>query len=83
MIQKGFLKNQATKDMKDNRHVSIASKSILYLGVFILISALIYMIANLSKADAIIKIWLPFMVAGVVLVFMSQLITWQYLKRHR
>ncbi len=83
MIYKGFLRNQVKRDSKDNRYISIASKSILYWGVFILISALIYMIINFSKTDSIINIWLPFMIAGVVLVFVSQLIKWQYVKLNR
>jgi uncharacterized membrane-anchored protein len=78
MIQKGSLTKDPKRDLKDTRFVSIASQSMLYLGVVILISALIYMIANLAKADAIISIWLPFMIAGVFLVFMSQLIKWKY-----
>ena len=62
MIQKGFLTNKTKLESKDTRFSSIASKSILYLGIIILISALIYMIANFAKADAIINIWLPFMI---------------------
>ncbi len=83
MIQKGFLTKGPKRDLKDTRFVSIASQSMLYLGVVILISALTYMIANLAKADAIISIWLPFMIAGVFLVFMSQMIKWKYLRVHR
>ncbi len=50
----------------------------LYSGIVILISALIYMIANIAEADSIIRIWLPLMIAGVFLVFMSQVIRWKY-----
>lgn len=80
MIQKGFLTKKTKRDSKDTRYGSIASKSILYLGIVILISALIYMIANFAKADTIISIWLPFMIAGVFLVFMSQMIRWKYVR---
>ena len=83
MTQQGLFNNQMTKEMKDNRYISIVSWSIFYLGVFIIISALIYMIVNLSKADLIIKIWVPFMLSGIVLVFMSQLIKSRYFKTHR
>ena len=79
MIQKGFLKTQRKTDLNNNRFFSIVSKLMLYLGIFIMISALIYMIVNMTKADSIISVWLPFMIAGVFLVFMSQLIKWQYL----
>lgn len=83
MIQKGFLTKVTKRNLKDTRYVSIASQSILYLGIVILISALIYMISNFAKADSIISIWLPFMIAGVFLVFMSQLIKWKYLRAQR
>ena len=42
-----------------------------------------YMIVNLHKADTIISIWLPFMIAEPILVFLSQLIKWQYLGTER
>jgi hypothetical protein len=74
MIQRGFLTKNIKRDSKDTRYISIASKSILYLGIVILISALIYMVANLAKADSILSMWLPFMIVGVFLVFMSQMI---------
>ena len=67
-------------EVKDNLNVSIASNLFFYSGVFILMSALIYMIGNLYKADSIIGIWFPFMIAGVLLVFMSQLIKWQIIR---
>ena len=68
---------------KLNHNVLIASNVFLFSGVFILMSALIYMIVNLYRADSIISLWFPFMLAGVSLVFMSQLIKWQYLKVKR
>ncbi len=80
MIQKGFMTMKTTRDSKETRYGSMASKSILYLGVVILISALIYMIANFAEADTIIGLWLPFMVAGVFLVFVSQLIRRKYVR---
>ncbi len=83
MIQKGFLTKVTKRDLKDTRYVSIASQSMLYLGIVILISALIYMISNFAKADSIISIWLPFMITGVFLVFMSQMIRWKYIRLER
>lgn len=83
MTQRGFLTKATKRKSKDARFVSIASQSMLYLGVVILISALIYMIANFAKADAIISIWLPFMIAGIFLIFLSQMIKWKYLRVQR
>ena len=45
------------------------SNLILYIGVGITLAALIYMIGNLHRADSIITIWMPFMVAGLGLSF--------------
>jgi len=50
---------------------SLIVKIMLYSGIIILISALGYLIGNLDKADSIISIWLPFMMAGTLLVFFS------------
>ncbi len=74
MTHRGILTKKPKRYSKDARRLSITSQSILYLGVVILILSLMYMIANLAKADTIISIWLPFMIAGVFMVFMSQLI---------
>ena len=74
MMKKRFSIKREQLDSKDTRYSSIASNSLLYLGVLVLIIALIYIIANLAKADTIISIWLPFMIAGVFMVFISQLI---------
>jgi hypothetical protein len=68
------------RDSKHSRVESIISKLILYLGLIILISALIYMIVNLDKADLIISLWLPFIIAGVFLVFLSQMIIWRFFR---
>lgn len=66
-----------------NTKDSLASNMLFYSGVFILLSALIYMIGNLYRADLIIRIWFPFMIVGVILVFMSQLIKLQFPKVKR
>jgi len=76
-------KNNDQNDSKHDRYISIVTNLILYSGLVIIITGLIYMIFNLSRADSIIKIWLPFMIVGVALVFVSQLIKWQYLKPSR
>jgi uncharacterized membrane protein YkvI len=83
MIQYGFLIKNNKQFSKDNRSISIASKLLLCLGVIILISALVYMIANLEKADSIFSLWLPFMIAGLFLVFVSQLVKWKNIRFER
>lgn len=47
----------------------------LYSGIAVLMSALIYMIANVAKADSFINTWIAFMAVGVYAVFMSVLIS--------
>ncbi len=74
MMKKRFSIKREQLNSNDTRYSSIASNSLLYLGELVLIIALIYMIVNSAKADTIISIWLPFMIAGVFMVFMSQLI---------
>ncbi len=78
MLKKGFLTRHNVHKNETHRYSSMAGKSILFLGVFVLIVALLYMIVNLTRADVIFKIWLPSMIAGVFLVFLSQLVQWIY-----
>jgi len=77
MVQKGTLiKRQKTKPTKANRNALLVSVLIFFLGIFIIISSLGYMLINLSKSDSIIKIWTYFIITGVLLVVLSQLIKW-------
>lgn len=71
MTHRGILTKKPKRYSKDARRLSITSQSMLYLGVVILILSLMYMIANLAKADAIISIWLPLMITGIFLVVIS------------
>lgn len=75
MIQKGYLSKTSKRDFKATHKAVIVSKSMLLMGMFIILSALMYMMINVARADSIIHIWLPFIVAGVFLIFISQLIT--------
>lgn len=73
MIQKSFLNRNNKRGSRNARRVTSASNLMLYLGVVVLIVALFYMISNYAEADKIISIWLPFMLAGVFLIFISHL----------
>ena len=59
-----------TKNRGKNR-VTFASNLLIFIGVGIIIAALIYMIGNLHRADSLIKMWVPFMIAGVWLTFLG------------
>ena len=78
MLQKEFLRNDKISNNKIDQKVRIVVNVFFYLGVLLSVLCLGYMIVNLSKADKIISIWLPFMIAGPMIVFLSQLIKWQY-----
>jgi len=62
------------QDPQKGYDVLSASNATLYMGVLILILALFYLILNFEKADAVVGLWLPFMIAGVFLVSFSQII---------
>lgn len=80
MIQKGFIANKSKRASKETRYGSMVSKSLLCLGLVILISVMIYMIAHFHKADEIMVIVFPFMIAGSFLIWLSQVIRWKYVK---
>lgn len=83
MIKKGFL-TSGLKSKSDFRHrYTTIDRVIFFLGILILISSLIFMILNLENADTLVMIWLPFMIAGVVLVFMSLFMNFFYEKACR
>lgn len=83
MIHKGFLRSRIRRGATETRNVSIASKMLLILGVLISLFALSYMLVNFDKADSIINIWLPFMLAGVAFIFLSIFVKLIDAKRHR
>jgi len=58
----------------NNSNFTIASNLFIGTGICIILAALIYMIVNLDKADSIIKIWMPFMAAGIFLSFAGTII---------
>jgi len=59
---------------KEYRRIETVSNTILYIGVIIVLTAAIYMILNLHKADIIIWKWFPFIILGVVLMYTSLII---------
>lgn len=82
MLQKGFIRRNLKREKRKKKSIALASKTSLYFGILLIIASLIFMMFNLDKADALMSIWLPFIIAGVLLVFVSQLIKWQK-KRNR
>ncbi|MBE0651719.1 MAG: hypothetical protein IH595_12880 [Bacteroidales bacterium] len=78
MIKKGFLTSGLKSKSDFLHHYTTIERVILFLGILILVSSLIFMILNLENADTLVTIWFPFMIAGVVLVFMSLVMKFSY-----
>ena len=80
MLEKGFLRNQENENSKHQKLASIVSKTLLYLGAIVLISAFAYLLFNFEKSDMMIGMVMPFLVAGLGLIFVSFLIKRAYSK---
>lgn len=82
MLEKGFLRNQTTEKPKHQEIVSIIGKTLLYLGVFVLVGSFGYLLFNWGKSEMLIGMLMPFLVAGLGLIFVSRLIQRAYKKLH-
>ncbi len=78
MLEKGFLRHQDNENTKHQRIASIVSKTLLYLGVTILILSFAYLLFNSGKSDLLIGMIMPFLVAALGLIFVSWLIKRAY-----
>ncbi len=76
MLKRGFFKSKRQSEPKSNRSITLVSNIMLYLGVIIIIASLVYILVNINNADALIVLWLVFMLAGLFLVVMSHMIKW-------
>jgi hypothetical protein len=83
MLEKGFIRNQKNQNTKHFQIVLVASKVMLYMGVLILIGSFTYLFFNFAKSDFLIGMTLPFLIAGLGLIFVSQLILRAYRKLRR
>jgi hypothetical protein len=59
--------------MKGNyKSIGFGGADAIFLsGIIVTVSALIYMILNLHRADSIIKFWIPFMAIGLSFIFIG------------
>lgn len=80
MLEKGFLRNQANQNRKHGNVASTMTKTLLYLGVLILIISFVFLLANLDNADRLVSVVLPFIVAGLGLIAVSQFVKRAYNK---
>ena|GEM_PF-3203824 len=62
-----------SKENVRNR-TAILSNSLFVIGTCIMLTALVYMITNLEKADSILTTWIIFLVTGLLLVVLGVVI---------
>ena len=82
MKESGSLKPKKNKKTKRQQMASTASKTLLYLGVLILLSSFIYLLSNLEKSDKLIFYLSPFLLAGLGFILLSQLIKRGYKRQN-
>lgn len=75
MRQTRFFLTKTNNKESNNRIVSMVSKLLFYSGIVVLMSALIYMIGNLAKADSFVGMWLVFVITGIFFILSSVLIS--------
>jgi uncharacterized membrane protein YvlD (DUF360 family) len=68
---------------KKNFNLTTAGNLLLGGGASIIILALIYMIANIDKADAIVHLWLIVILTGICLTLISWFINRNTQKKKR
>ncbi len=83
MIEKGFLKKQTTASRQGTRITSAISKLLLIMGFMIALVSLIFMLLNLGSDNYMMWIWLPLLVAGIILVLVSCIMNGKILPRKR
>ena len=83
MLEKGFLHNQTNKNSKHKQIASTVSNVLLYLGMLVLGGSFIYLLFNLGKSGTLVSMMMPFLVAGLGLIFVSLLIRRAYSKLKR
>jgi hypothetical protein len=72
MIHRYLLTNKHS--LPPRKPVLPVAKIIMYIALVVLLSAFIYMILDLNRADSIVVLWVPFIIVGVLLVFLSLLL---------
>jgi hypothetical protein len=74
MINKGFLRDRMNLSREKNRSSSgIIYRIIFWIGILTLLVSLIYILLHFDRADHILYIWIPLIVAGIILIFVSQM----------
>ncbi|MDU1904678.1 MAG: hypothetical protein E6772_07835 [Dysgonomonas sp.] len=68
MAQKNLLRRHSKESSQNYGGVSATGRILFTLGVCIMLISLVYMVFNLSMADAIVDKWLIAMVSGIGII---------------
>lgn len=74
MVRKRFVIHRTDRKRKQRRIFFMISNFLLFLGSMGVISTLVYLLLHLSQSDALVKPLTPFVLAGVALVIVSQVV---------
>lgn len=74
MLRKRFVIHQTDVKRKHRRIFFIVSNVLLFLGSMVLVSSFVYMLLHLNQSDTLIMLLMPFVVAGIGLMLVSQFI---------
>lgn len=74
MIKERLLKNQTNQIAKHHRVASIVRNILLFLGVLLIVSSLVYLLVHLDESDSLVIVLMPFFFGGLSLVIVSLLI---------
>lgn len=83
MLEKGFIRKQNDEKSRQHQIAKLISNILLYLGVVILVLTFGYLLFNFDQSDTLVGMLAPFLLAGLGLVLVSQLIKRGYSKLKR
>lgn len=74
MTREKFIIRRPELTRKHSQTSMIVSNILLLSGSLIIVSLLSYLLFNLDSSDSLVTILMPFFMAGIVLIIVSQLI---------
>lgn len=75
MLEKGFLNEKSRRKTVKKRNASFISRLMLFVGAVAILIGIMNILVNMHKPDGMLKIWSVLIVAGVILVFISLMVT--------
>lgn len=80
MLEKGFLQHDKEEMTLHKKITATVSKIMLYLGIALIAGSFIYLLLNSGKRDMLVVALVPFLIAGLGFIVLSQLIKRGYKK---